>query len=425
MTVRRTFAAAASACALVLAGCSSGGSASTLTLQVFADGVEVQAYQQLIDAFQAEHPEITVGLTAIALPGDHMAKLAADFAAGDPADVFLVNYRRFGQLARNGAIEPAAGFVDEIGVDLEDLYPEPVNAFTIDGELQCLPQNASSLAVYYNRTLFSDAGVPEPSDDWTWAEFLETAEQLTRDLDGDGATDVYGIATETNLVRVAAFVWQGGGEVVDDPIDPGQTTMLGDEEVRALSWFINLRREHLVAPSLEEAEAEKPEPRFARGGVAMLLDSRRATANLRAADGLDFDVAPLPRDRDRATVLHADAYCLAEPSSVKEEAKRFIGFAMSAEGQELLSKTGRIVPSRRAVATSDAFLDPTQAPARASVWLDQLAYVRTLPNIAAWNEIETVAEPIIEEWFYGTEPPEALGIEIDIATRNLFVSEGP
>jgi len=425
MTRIRMIAAGSIGCMLAIVACSAKGSPPTLTLQVAADGVEVDAYQALIDAFEAEHPDITVGLTAIAHAGDHMAKLAADYAAGDPADVFLVNYRRLGQLARNGAIDPAAGYLDEIGVDLGDLYPQPVAAFTVDGELMCLPQNASSLAVYYNRALFADAGVPEPPDEWTWQGFVDTAEALTQDTDGDGATDIYGLATEANLVRVAPFVWQAGGEVVDDPLDPNQTAMLDEAGIRALSYFIGLRREHLIVPSLEEAEAEDPETRFARGGAAMLLDSRRATANLRAAEGLDFDVAPLPHDREHANVLHADAYCLAEPSTVKPEARAFIGFAMSVEGQTLLSRTGRIVPARRGVATSDAFLDPSQPPARARIWLDQLAYVRTLPNIAAWNEIETVAEPIIEEWFYGTEPPEALGIEIDLATRTLFTADGP
>jgi multiple sugar transport system substrate-binding protein len=413
------------AASFALAGCTAGEAPPTLRFQVAADGVEVDAYRALVDAFEAATPGVTVGLEAIASSGDHMDKLTADYAAGDPADVFLVNYRRFGQLARNGAIAPAAGYLDDVGVDLDDLYPQPVDAFRVDGELMCLPQNASSLAVYYNRTLFEDAGFVEPPEDWTWEQFVDVAELLTQDTDGDGATDIYGLATVTDLVRVAPFVWQAGGEVVDDPVDPTQITLLNDAGLRALGYFIGLRRDHLVAPSVEEAEAEDPETRFARGGAAMLLDSRRAAANLRAADGLEFDVAPLPHDTEHATVLHADAYCLAAPSDVKEQAQAFIGFAMSEEGQRLLSETGRIVPARKAVANSEAFLDPSAEPAHAQVWLDQLAYVRTLPNIAAWNEIESIAEPNIEEWFYGTEPVEALGIELDIATREAFTSAGP
>lgn len=408
----------------VLTACSGPSSDAALRLQVAADGVEVAAYESLVSAFEAANPEIVIELVPVSSHGDHMAKLAADFAAGDPADLFIVNYRRFGQLARSGAIIPAADYIDQIDLELADLFPEPVEAFKVDGKLMCLPQNASSVAVYYNRALFEQAEVPEPPAAWTWEDFVETSRALTQDTDGDGATDIYGLATEASLIRMAPFVWQAGGDIVDDAKEPTKMTLFGDEAIKAMSYFIDLRREHKIAPSLEEAEAEDPEARFARGGAAMMLDSRRATANLRQVEGLDFDVAPLPHDVNKATALHADGYCISSRSKRAAEAQKLIEFAMSEEGQSLLSKTGRLVPARISVALGDSFLDPTQMPSRAKVWLDQLKYIRLMPNIAAWNEIETLSEPIIEEWFYGTEPPENLGIEIDLATRALFVDPG-
>ena len=78
----------------------------------------------------------------------------------------------------------------------------------------------------------------------------------------------------------------------------------------------------------------------------------------------------------------------------------------------------------KAVAESDAFLDPTQRPRDARVFLDAIPTMRRVPNIATWNEIETKADPIVEEWYYGLEAPPALGIEIDLATRQLFVQAG-
>ena len=37
-------------------------------------------------------------------------------------------------------------------------YPQPVDAFTVDGALRCVPQNVSSLVVYYNADRFQEAG---------------------------------------------------------------------------------------------------------------------------------------------------------------------------------------------------------------------------------------------------------------------------
>ena len=42
----------------------------------------------------------------------------------------------------------------------------------------CLPQNLSSLVVYYNRDLFDAAGVPYPEAGWTWDDFLAAAKAL-------------------------------------------------------------------------------------------------------------------------------------------------------------------------------------------------------------------------------------------------------
>ena len=59
-----------------------------------------------------------------------------------------------------------------------------MDAFRWQGEQLCLPQNVSSLAVYYNKDLFEQYGVAEPPDEWTWNDLIETAVALTRDAGG-------------------------------------------------------------------------------------------------------------------------------------------------------------------------------------------------------------------------------------------------
>lgn len=389
-----------------------------MRLQIFGDGAEIGAYRSLIEAFERKNAEINVELTAVPNQSDHMAKLSTGFSGGSPPDLFLINYRRFGQFAAKGVLEPLGGRVGDKA--LADFYPEALDAFRVEGQPMCLPQNISSLVVYYNRTLFEQFDVAEPGDEWTWEDFLATAKALTRDTDGDGKTDIYGLGTEPSLIRLAPFVWQAGGEVVDDLNNPTQPSLLSDEAIRAMKFFIELRRVHRVSPSMEEVESEDYEARFAAGRLAMLLESRRATAALREVPDLDWDVAPLPHDAERATILHADAYCMAKASTVKDSALNFARFALGEEGATLISRSGRTVPSLRSIAESEAFIDPSRPPSRARVFLDNVPLIRRVPSIATWNEIETKADVRVEEWYYGTEPPAILGIEIDLDTRRLF-----
>ena len=95
----------------------------------------------------------------------------------DPADVVLINYRRFAPFAAMGALEPLAGYLRESDVIGEsDFYDIATESFKWRGQLMCIPQNISSLVVYYNRALFDEAGLPYPQDDWTREEFLATAQ---------------------------------------------------------------------------------------------------------------------------------------------------------------------------------------------------------------------------------------------------------
>src|SRR5690606_5071845 len=136
---------------------------------------ELAAYQQLVAAFKDVHPDIQVELRHVAGQGDYQKQLVTAFSAGAEPDVMLLNYRRVLQFAANGGLEPVGPYVDKSGsLDLAGFYPEAIEAFQWDGKLWCVPQNVSSLVVYYNRSLFDAAGLAYPAAGWTWDDFLQT-----------------------------------------------------------------------------------------------------------------------------------------------------------------------------------------------------------------------------------------------------------
>ena len=183
-----------------------------VSFMVFGDPAELAAYESLVAAFESEHPDIAVELVHVPSASDYRARLGVDFAAGDPADVVLINYRRYAPFAAMGALEPLAPYLRESDVISEnDFFKVATEPFKWRGQLMCIPQNISSLVVYYNRDLFDAAGLAYPADDWTWDDFLATAQALTLDLDGDGDTDQYGLGTEASIFRLAPFVWGNGG----------------------------------------------------------------------------------------------------------------------------------------------------------------------------------------------------------------------
>jgi multiple sugar transport system substrate-binding protein len=387
-------------CLLFLFACQSESQA--VTFMTSGDPAERAAYEDLVNAFEENHPDIDIQMTHIPSDRDYRTRLVTDFAAGTATDISLMNYRRVASFAANNLLESLGPYLQESKlIQQEDFFPATIEAFYWQGDIICIPQNISSLVVYYNEDLFDAAGVDYPADKWTWDDFVATAVALTKDTDNDGTIDQYGLGVDPSMYRLAPFVWQNNAVFVDDINHPTRLTLSRPPTLEALQWFVDLRQVHGVAPDRVEEESMDSESRFIAGITAMFLDSRRGTPTFREIEAFSWDVAPLPNGESSAGILHSDAYCMSASTENKEAAWQFIEFANSIEGQTIIAQSGRTVPSLMSVAESDVFLEPDLPPKRSYVWLDNAAIMRRVPVISTWQEIETVASEEVERAFYG------------------------
>jgi multiple sugar transport system substrate-binding protein len=394
-------------------------SETRLTFAYWGDLAEASAYADVITSFEEKEPDIQVEAQYTPGKEDYGRRISTSFAGNRPPDVFLINYREYGQYARTAALEPLGPRLRESArISESDFYDLSLDAFRIDGgELICIPQNISSLVVYYNVDMFTAAGLPLPDGDWTLDAFVEAATALTVDEDGNGAIDTHGLATDSSLIRYAPFIWGNGGEIVDDIDRPTRLTLDTPEAREAIQWFMDLGVQgHDIVPSEAEVLAEDNLSRFMSGGVAMLFESRRVVPTLREIDGFQWDVAPLPRGKEPAGILHSDAFCMSAAAENKDAVWQFIEYAVGPEGQEALAATGRTVPSMISVAESPAFLGDAEqgatVPPSAEVFIDTIPTLRRVPSISTWPEIEDV---------FNAEFQRALYVETDLdrALRNV------
>lgn len=374
----------------------------SLSFMISGEPAEKEAYDTLVEGFNKKYPRVKVEIVYIPSQNAFLQRLAVNFAAGTPSDVFLLNYRRYAPYAAKGLIEPLGGYVANSKlIKLADFYPESLKPFYWQNKLVGIPQNISSLVVYYNKTLFDKAGVPYPKANWNWNDFLQTAKALTKDTNGDGITDQFGLGTEASIFRVTPFIWQNGGDLMDNPANPKKLTLDSPATREALQWFIDLQVKHKVVPDKNQEKAEASESRFLRGTLAMFFNSRRGVPTYRDITAFDWDVAPLPEGKQAANILHSDAFFMAAESKNKPAAWAFIEYANSNEGQTILAKTGRTVPSLKAVANSPAFLDPSSKPKNSKVFLDVIPAIRAVPVMEGWPDIESLVGQELERAFHG------------------------
>lgn len=365
------------------------GAAQPIVVSLSAEAEELTLYEDLARAYEASGGA-RVTVNAIADRGDFLAKLTSSFAARRPPDAFLINHRYLGGYAQRGVLEPVG---PRLGDAAEGFYPVALDAFRFGGELVCVPQNASSLVVYVNASLFERAGLPLPAADWTLDDLRAAAARLT----GDG---IDGVGLEPAVIRAAPFVWSAGGELVDDEEAPTRFALDSPQARRGLEAMLSLAQ---YGPSQKEAEAKALEERFLAGELAMFLSSRREVPAFRTIEDFTWDVAPLPsleRGVPATTVLHSDGWCL--PKGPRTDAAwAFVRFATGEQGAEILARGGRTVPSLRSVAESPAFLDTAEPPRSNQVFTDALDSMRSLPTVAGWERVEESANLALEQAFYG------------------------
>lgn len=405
----------------------SGAAETPITFAFWGDPAEATAYEQLIAEYEGQEPGAQV--VGQYTPGkeDYGRKITTSFSGNAAPDVFLINYREYGQYAASSALEPLGPRLRKSTAIAEDDFHElPLDAFRdADGELICIPQNISSLVVYYNADLFQAAGLHLPTANWTLDEFVETAQMLTVDVDEDGFIDVHGLVTDSSIVRYAPFIWMHGGEIVDNNEHPTHLLLDSPEARQGIEWFMDLGAGgHSVVPTEAEVLAEDNLSRFMSGRAAMMLDSRRVVPTLREIDTFVWDVAALPQGEEPAGILHSDAFCMSAEVTDKEAAWQFIEYAVGRYGQEILAATGRTVPSLKSVSGSTVFLgDPDQSgaagetvnassPASAHVFLDTIPTLRRLPSFATWPEVEDSFNAEFQTSFYAD-------FDIDKALTNV------
>ncbi len=410
-----------------------------VSFQFWGGPAELEAYQQVVDAFEQRYPEVDVTIVHVPAQDEHLAQLRSGFATGTPPDLFLLNYRHITPIAATGMLEPVGSRLGESTLIAEEDYADmALDAFRYpDGTLVCLPQNLSSLVVYYNRELFEAANLALPASDWTWDDFLAAATGLT---DADGAADgsaQYGLATEISTLRLAPFIWQAGGELVDDLTRPTTLTLDTPEARAGLQYITDLLQTSQAMPGRAENEEMEPIERFTSGGAAMLIESRQAVPALRENAGFDWDVAPLPQGAEAATVLHGAGFCMSRSVQDADAAWAFLEFAGGPNGQAILSQTGRIVPAISSVATGPAFLgaaagDSTPdaatpeaevsaaSPANSQVFLDNISIMRRMPTTSTWPEIEAILDVLLARAIYGElSVDDAISLAIEL-TEPLF-----
>jgi multiple sugar transport system substrate-binding protein len=342
--------------------------------------------QRVVRNFETAHPGLKVDLLFSTGGNAYSRKVLAALQAGRCGDVLFLHWKQLPAIAGKGVLEPLGARAAREGYDLADFYKTALDAYTMDGQLYALPLQGSTVVLFYNKNLFDKAGLPYPSDDWTWDDLTRAAQKLT---DRDAQSPQIGLVP----YDPASWVWSAGGDYATD--DLRTLCFTNAATLAGFQFYFDLRDRYKVTVRNMNQYGEDPMGLnvFRSGRVAMEVSGPWNLAKYCEIEDFDWDVVLFPKGpAGRQTRYAGNGLVIWQKSPRKDSAWELVKHVCSRESMEILARGRQDIPTRKSVANSDAFMRVEgrkrwNIGALAKSTDPACATVRVFPHSPLWPEI--------------------------------------
>ncbi len=277
-------------------------------------------------------------------------KLLTGWAGGAGADVFTAWDDNFWRFYANGAIVNINDLLkDYKKSDIDDFVKGQWNGFVIPNTNVRfgMPTYINTGVLYYNKNTFRKAGVKEPDATWTYNDYAEASKRLTRMENG---RQVYGNHHPLGTFRTQSTLWAFGGYKVD-PKDFTKTYLHQPEAQQALEWLSDRYWKDQSWLNI----GQRPSGftfygALGDGLIAMAEDGMHALKDISRVEGLEFDIAPIPKGpKQRLSWITTDGWGIWSGSKYRAQAWELVKFLTSVDWYKLQSRIELLIPSRISV----------------------------------------------------------------------------
>lgn len=334
-----------------VSGCQDSGISAdgkvNLSFQIW-DVAQRDGMQAIIDAYQAQNPNVTIELQVTSWD-EYWTKLDAAAESNQLPDIFWMHTNQILKYADYGMLADVTSLYDD---EDPNYYTEHFSEISLDnakgsdGRIYGVPKDKDTVCLAYNRELFDQAGVAYPDETWTWDTLCEASAQIYE------KTGKYGyMAYADEQLGYWNFVYQAGGSILNE--DKTAACFTDPATRKGMEFYINLQKEPWCPDQNYFAETA-PGNAFMSGQGAMYLEGNWNLMSLRENNAEmegKWDVAVLPMCPDpvngdgRATISNGLCYSTGAHGKKLEYALDFLKFCGSEEGQRVQGLSGAAIPA--------------------------------------------------------------------------------
>jgi len=404
-----TVAAASVAMLLVAAACGGGdngngngttGDGSPLgvddgtTITMWTRAATEPQSRALVDAYNASHQN-QVELTVVPTD-DYLPRLGTAAGAGELPDVVGLDVVFVPQFTTAGAF---LDITDRIGglPFAGDLASSHIDVGTVDGRQHVVPHTMDLSVLFYNKDLYTEAGLDPEQPPTTLEEFAEHA----RAIDALGG-DVHGTFFGGNCGGCLVFtwwpsIWADGHEVMNAD---GTESLLAAPEAQAVyDVWKGLVDDEIVAPGTPDEAGPTWTGVFPEGNIG-IMPMPSTTLGL-MPDDFETGVAPIPGvGGGQSTFVGGDSIGISANSENPDQAWHFIAWTLSDDAQVEV-----VAANNDVVARTDLASNTYSEQDERLVTINEVAGVGRTPYALkfgeAFNDPQGPWLPLIRNYVFG------------------------
>jgi multiple sugar transport system substrate-binding protein len=335
--------AAVGALGLLIAACTSGASlggqngnsSGPITLNVWyynESGPDVRFMHAVDQTFEKLHPNITLNLTVYP-EGNYTTKVDTALAVNSVPDIGDM-YQR--QWIKAGKFLPLNAAIRQAHINLSTFNRGILSYCSMNGKVYCLGSYAGAVVLFYNKSMFTAAGLPFPSSTtpMTIQQYTSDAARLTNHSKG-----IWGTA------HGAPVTWLPFTTVVNQTGRSDEGVLNSSATEQTYQQLADLSRNGW-APSLSTMDPwNQGIDFFSQGKLAMVIGTLGGVNEIEKAR-INYGVAPTPVPAGSPPYIatFTNWFGVFAGSSHPKQAEQFVTFLASPQGQRLRMKTVGDIP---------------------------------------------------------------------------------
>ncbi len=313
----------------------SGGGDGSLSVMIW-DTYQEPGLTEIIGDFTEE-----TGIEAeiqVVTWDDYWTLLSAGAQGGSLPDVFWMHSNEAERYMSNDMLMDLTDKIAESDkIDISK-YPEDITElYTYEDKNYAVPKDVDTIALWYNKTMFDEAGLEYPTADWTWDDLYEAAKALTKD-----GVYGFGCSATNNQAGYYNLIYDMGGYVIND--DKTASGYDDPNTIKAMQYFEKMIQEGIM-PSQETMSESAEDVLLGSGSLAMTTQGSWMLSAFKENEYIaeNCDCVELPKDAasgKRVSIYNGLGWAASADTPNADEAWQLIEYLGSQEGQTKQAELG-------------------------------------------------------------------------------------